>query len=86
MKRTNFVIVVFMLISLALYPAKRYETNKKRVSRGNLRLRKRKKVKYTTNEFMKDLVIVEKGLGNEIYNGLGYMVNGKKHKKIKKFK
>jgi hypothetical protein len=56
------------------------------VSKGKSKFIKRKKIKYTENEFMKDLVILEKGLGNEIYNGLGYMFNGKNHKKIKKFK
>lgn len=56
------------------------------MSKGKSKLIKRKKIKYTENEFMKDLVILEKGLGNEIYNGLGYMFNGKNHKKIKKFK
>lgn len=56
------------------------------MSKGKSKFIKRKKIKYTENEFMKDLVILEKGLGNEIYNGLGYMFNGKNHKKIKKFK
>jgi len=86
MKIKNVVILIFMVISLGLFPAKIYRSNKNRVSKGKSKLIKRKKIKYTENEFMKDLVILEKGLGNEIYNGLGYMFNGKNHKKIKKFK
>lgn len=86
MKIKKIVILIFMVISLGLFPAKRYRSNKNRVSKGKSKLIKRKKIKYTENEFMKDLVILEKGLGNEIYNGLGYMFNGKNHKKIKKFK
>ena len=86
MKIKNIVILIFMVISLGLFPAKIHRSNKNRVSKGKSKLIKRKKIKYTENEFMKDLVILEKGLGNEIYNGLGYMFNGKNHKKIKKFK
>lgn len=85
MKIKNIVILMFMIITVGLFPVKNH--NSPRVHRRNLRRRKREKVnKYTENEFMKDLVILEKGLGNEIYNGLGYMFNGKNHKKIKKFK
>ena len=84
MKIKNIVILMFMIMTVGLFPAK--NNNRSRVSRRNLRWRKREKIKYTENEFMKDLVILEKGLGNEIYNGLGYMFNGKNHKKIKKFK
>ena len=77
MKIKNIVILMFMITTLGLFPAKNY--NSPRVQRRNLRRRKREKVnKYTENELMKDLVILEKGLGNEIYNGLGYMFNGKK--------
>ena len=84
MKIKNIVILMFMIITVGLFPAK--NNNRSRVPRRNLRWRKREKVKYTENELMKDRVILEKGLGNEIYNGLGYMFNGKNHKKIKKFK
>ncbi len=84
MKIKNIVILMFMIITVGLFPVKKH--NRHRMPRRNLRWRKREKIKYTENELMKDLVILEKGLGNEIYNGLGYMFNGKNHKKIKKFK
>ena len=87
MKTRNLVILIFMLISLALYPAKRYESNKKRVSREKFKVIKRKKIKkYNNNKFLRDLEIIEKRLAKDLYNGLGYLINGKNHKKIKKLK
>ena len=82
MKIRNLVILIFVVISLGLYPAKRYRTNKNRVSRGNIVIRRRK-IKYKSNKFLTDLEIIEKGLAKDIYNGLGYLINGKNHKKIK---
>lgn len=82
MKIRNLVILIFVVISLGLYPAKRYRTNKNRVSRGNIVIRRRK-IKYNSNKFLTDLEIIEKGLAKDIYNGLGYLINGKNHKKIK---
>ena len=86
MKTRNLVILFFMFISLGLYPAKRYKTNKKRVSREKFKVIKRKKMKYKSNKFLRDLKIIEKGLAKDIYNGLDYLINGKNHKKIKKLK
>lgn len=86
MKTRNLVILIFMLISLALYPAKRYESNKKRVSREKFKVIKRKNIKYNSNKFLRDLEIIEKRLAKDLYNGLGYLINGKNHKKIKKLK
>ena len=85
MKIKNLIILMFMIISLGLYPAKRYRTNKHRVSKKKILVIKRKKI-HNSNKFMRDLIIVEKGIAKDIYNGLGYLINGKKHKKIKKFK
>lgn len=85
MKTRNLVILIFVFISLALYPAKRYRSNKKRVSRGNI-LIKRSKIKYNTNKFINDLKIIEKGLTKDIYNVLDHLINGKKHKKVRKLK
>lgn len=86
MKIRNLVILMSMIISLGLYPAKRYRSNKKRVSRKKFLVIKGKKRKYNRNKFMRDLIIVEKGIAKDVYNGLGYLINGKNHKKIKKFK
>ena len=86
MKTRNLIIVVFMLISLGLYPAKKYRTNKIRMSKGKIKVIKRKKRKHNNNKFLRDLAIIEKGIARDIYNGLGYLINGKNHKKIKKFK
>lgn len=85
MKIRNFVILIFMIISLGLYPAKKYRTNKHRVSRKKFIVIKRKKI-HNNNKFLRDLAIIEKGIARDIYNGLGYLINGKNHKKIKKFK
>lgn len=83
MKIRNLVILMSMIISLGLYPAKRCRTNKN-VSRGKSKLIKRKKIKkYNNNKFLRDLEIIEKGLAKDVYNGLGYLINGKNHKKIK---
>lgn len=87
MKTRNLVILIFVVISLGLYPAKRYRTNKNRVSREKFIVIKRKKIKkYNNNKFLRDLEIIEKGLAKDVYNGLGYLINGKNHKKIKKLK
>ena len=86
MRTRNLVILIFMLISLGLYPAKRYRTNKNRVSREKFIVIKRKNIKYNSNKFLRDLEIIEKGLAKDLYNGLGYLINGKNHKKIKKLK
>lgn len=87
MKTKNLVIFIFILISLVLYPAKSYGSNKNRVSREKFKVLKRKKIKkYNSNKFLRDLEIIEKGLAKDLYNGLGYLINGKNHKKIKKLK
>ena len=86
MKIRNLVILIFVVISLGLYPAKRYRTNKNRVSREKFIVIKRKNIKYNSNKFLRDLEIIEKGLAKDLYNGLGYLINGKNHKKIKKLK
>lgn len=83
MKIRNLVILIFVVISLGLYPAKRYRTNKNRVSREKFIVIKRKNIKYNSNKFLRDLEIIEKGLAKDLYNGLGYLINGKNHKKIK---
>lgn len=85
MKIRNLIILMFMIISLGLYPAKKNRTNKKRVSKKNFLVIKRKKI-HNSNKFLRDLAIIEKGIARDIYNGLGYLINGKNHKKIKKFK
>ena len=85
MKIRNLVILMSMIISLGLYPAKKYRTNKHRVSRKKFIVIKRKKI-HNNNKFLRDLAIIEKGIARDIYNGLGYLINGKNHKKIKKFK
>lgn len=83
MKVRNLMILIFMGISLGLYPAKRCRTNKN-VSRGKSKLIKRKKIKkYNNNKFLRDLQIIEKGLSRDIYKALDHLINGKKHKKIK---
>lgn len=81
MKTRNIVILFFMVISLALYPAKRYRSNKKRAYRGKFKTIKRKNIKQNSNKFLRDLEIIEKGLAKDLYNGLGYLINGKNHKK-----
>ena len=86
MKTRNLVILIFMVISLALYPAKRYRSNKKRVSRGQVIVIRRREIKYNSNKFLRDLEIIEKGLANDVYNGLNHLINGKKHKKVRKLK
>lgn len=86
MRTRNLIILIFMVISLVLYPAKRYGSNKKRAHRGKFKVVKRKNIKYNSNKFLRDLEIIEKGLAKDLYNGLGYLINGKNHKKIKKLK
>ena len=81
MKIRNLVILMSMIISLGLYPAKRCRTNKN-VSRGKSKLIKRKKIKHNSN-IIRDLQIIEKGLSRDIYKALDHLINGKKHKKIK---
>lgn len=81
MKVRNLMILIFMGISLGLYPAKRCRTNKN-VSRGKSKLIKRKKIKHNSN-IIRDLQIIEKGLSRDIYKALDHLINGKKHKKIK---
>ena len=83
MKIRNLVILMSMIISLGLYPAKRCRTNKN-VSRGKSKLIKRKKIKHNSN-IIRDLQIIEKGLSRDIYKALDHLINGKKHKKIKWF-
>ena len=84
MKVRNLMILIFMVISMGLYPAKRCRTNKN-VSRGKSKLIKRKKRKHNSNKFIRDLQIIEKGLSRDIYKALDHLINGKKHKKIKWF-
>lgn len=86
MKTRNLVILIFMVISLGLYPAKIYRTNKNRVTRGKSKLIKRKMIKHNSNKFIKDLQIIERGLTKDIYKSLDYLINGKKHKKVRKLK
>lgn len=81
MKTKNLVIFIFILISLVLYPSKRYGSNKKRAHRGKFKVIKRKNIKQNSNKFLRDLEIIEKGLAKDLYNGLGYLINGKNHKK-----
>lgn len=83
MKVRNLMILIFMGISLGLYPAKRCRTNKKRVSRAQVIVIRRRKIKYNSNKFLRDLEIIEKGLAKDIYKALDHLINGKKHKKIK---
>lgn len=87
MKIKNIVILIFMVISLGLFPAKNHNRG---VPRGNLRWRKKDKIKkYTRKEFVRDITIIDRGIRREIYNlrciirGQNYK-NYKKHKKIKK--
>lgn len=82
MKTRNLVILIFMLISLGLYPAKRYRSNKKRVSRGQVIVIRRRKIKYNSNKFLRDLEIIEKGLAKDIYNGLDHIINEKNIRRL----
>ena len=81
MRTRNLIILIFIIISVGLYPAKSYGSNKNRVSRGKFKVVKRKNIKYNSNKFLRDLEIIEKGLAKDLYNGLGYLINGKNHKK-----
>ena len=90
MKIKNIVILMFMIITVGLFPAK--NNNRHRVSKRNLRWRKSEKVKkYTRKEFVRDITIIDSGIRREVYNlrciimGQNYK-NYKKHKKIKKYK
>ena len=56
---------MFMIITVGLFPAK--NNNRHRVSKRNLRWRKRVK-KYTRKEFVRDITIIDRGIRREIYN------------------
>lgn len=83
MKIKNIVILIFMVISLGLFPAKNHNRHII-VSKGNLRWRKRVK-KYTRKEFVRDITIIDRGIRREIYN-LRCIIRGQNHKNYKKHK
>ena len=82
MKTRNLLILIFMVISWGLYPAKRYRTNKNRVTRGKSKLIQRKMIKHNSNKFIKDLQIIERGLTKDIYKSLDYLINGKNIRRL----
>ena len=71
-----------MIITVGLFPAK--NNNRHRVSKRNLRWRKRVK-KYTRKEFVRDITIIDRGIRREVYN-LRCIIRGQNHKNYKKHK
>ena len=84
MKIKNIVILMFMIITVGLFPAKKH--NSPRVYKRNIGWRKREKVKkYTRKEFIRDITIIDRGIRREIYN-LRCIIRGQNHKNYKKHK